>query len=206
MEAHDYPPQPLQGHPALIAGGLSGNGRATALELARQGAAVFAFGREKSDLYWTFTEAAATGVELEAIATGPADFERIEAAFSTAENTIGTPEVFVYHPQPPAAPAQWGETVRARLFDYIDCMYHALTRMKPGGRIAIVSVSEPEVRQIETESVLTGSLAALTALIEKEATRRGLEVRVIPSTASPDDTAASLLRWLRPQSLTQNAS
>ena len=132
---------------AVVTGGGSGIGRASALALAREGFAVVVAGRRKDALDETSTQASAMGTEITAVPTDVADprsvgslfsrvrelFGRIDLLFNNAG--VGVPNVTLEE----LSFEQWSDVIATNLTGAFLCTQQAFRLMQEqdpqGGRI-----------------------------------------------------------------------
>ncbi len=138
---------------ALVTGGGTGIGRATAIELARRGARVMVCGRRREPLEGV---AAEIGCELVVADLGEADGPA--AAVSACVEALGSIDVLVNNasivratPLAESSPGEWREVIDVCLRGAALCTTAAVPSMKAagGGRVVNVAsinaaVSEPE--------------------------------------------------------------
>jgi NAD(P)-dependent dehydrogenase (short-subunit alcohol dehydrogenase family) len=132
---------------ALVTGGGSGIGKASALALARAGYAVVIAGRRRESLDQTVKEGEATGARLLACVTDVSDPDAVKALFDTTKSTFGRLDVLFNNAGRGAAgvnleelsTAQWQEVVGVNLNGAFYCTQEAFKIMKDqdprGGRI-----------------------------------------------------------------------
>ena len=84
-----YRPDLFAGRTALVAGGSSGIGRATALLFARLGARVFIAGRSAEKIETVRAFAAGHGVTIDGFATNLREPENVDALFAAATAALG---------------------------------------------------------------------------------------------------------------------
>ena len=85
----------LQGQTALVTGGSSGLGRATALALAATGADVAVLARGSTDLEQTVAQVRAVGVRASAVSVDLADAREVQWAADTVRTELGDITVLV---------------------------------------------------------------------------------------------------------------
>ena len=85
----------LAGRRALVTGGGRGIGRAVALDLAREGAAVAAGARTRADVEAVAAEIARAGGRAEAVVVDVADPASVKAAFGAAREALGGIDILV---------------------------------------------------------------------------------------------------------------
>ena len=132
---------------AVVTGGGSGIGKASALALARADYAVVIAGRRRESLEQTVKEGEATGGRLHACVADVSDPDAVKALFAMTKNTFGRLDVLFNNAGRGApgvnledlSPAQWLEVVGVNLNGAFYCTQEAFRIMKDqdprGGRI-----------------------------------------------------------------------
>jgi NAD(P)-dependent dehydrogenase (short-subunit alcohol dehydrogenase family) len=132
---------------AIVTGGGSGIGRATALALAAEGYSVVVAGRHKFALDATAAEGAAAGARMLAVPADVSDRSSVSALFVTTQDTFGRLDLLfnnagVGAPQIPLEDLtyeQWMSVVATNLSGVFLCTQEAIKLMKSqqprGGRI-----------------------------------------------------------------------
>jgi NAD(P)-dependent dehydrogenase (short-subunit alcohol dehydrogenase family) len=141
--------RPFEGKVALVTGGGSGIGRATALKLARQGAAVMVadIHRAHADLVVAAIEG--IGGRARSITVDVADPTRVEAMVAAIEEEFGRLDVAVnnagtagtYKPLIDQSLDDWQRTLAVNLTGTFLCMQAEIPAMLDVGRGAIVNVA-----------------------------------------------------------------
>jgi NAD(P)-dependent dehydrogenase (short-subunit alcohol dehydrogenase family) len=132
---------------ALVTGGGSGIGRASALALARNGFSVVVTGRRQDALDTTVRDGQAAGGDLRAVVADLSDPTQVERLFADVRQTFGRLDVLFNNAGRGApginledlTPAQWLEVVGVNLNATFYCTQQAFKLMKDqtprGGRI-----------------------------------------------------------------------
>ena len=132
---------------ALVTGGGSGIGRASALALARNGFSVVVTGRRQDALDTTVRDGQAAGGDLRAVVADVSDPTQVERVFADVRQTFGRLDVLFNNAGRGApginledlTPAQWLEVVGVNLNATFYCTQQAFKLMKDqtprGGRI-----------------------------------------------------------------------
>jgi NAD(P)-dependent dehydrogenase (short-subunit alcohol dehydrogenase family) len=165
---------------AIITGGGSGIGRATALSLARRGYALVLAGRRLDPLNAVADEARAIGAEVLAHGADVTEESEVSSLFEAATIRFGRVDLLVNNagagpPQGPLeelAPAAWRRVIEVNLTGAFLCLQAAFRVMKAqtpqGGRIVNVgSVSAHAPRP--NSAPYTASKHALTGLTKSAA-------------------------------------
>ncbi|MCJ8518652.1 NAD(P)-dependent dehydrogenase (short-subunit alcohol dehydrogenase family) [Pseudorhizobium tarimense] len=139
----------LQARVALVTGGGSGIGKATAITFAREGAKVAILGRTKSELDKTVAEIEAEGGSAVALEADVADEDAMRAAIAKLIETYGRLDVVVanagvngvWAPIDDLSPDEWDKTIRINLRGTYLTLHPTVPHMKEhgGGSIIIVS-------------------------------------------------------------------
>jgi NAD(P)-dependent dehydrogenase (short-subunit alcohol dehydrogenase family) len=146
---------PLHGKVALITGGSSGIGRATALRLASFGARVAVAARTVAALKETVHEAEALGVEALAVPTDVTDVEQCRRAVETTAAHFGRLDVLV---------CSAGVSMRGLLADAEPAALEQVMRVNFFGTLYPTYFAIPHVKQSR------GSLVAISSLTGKRGT------------------------------------
>ena len=169
----------LKGKVAVVTGGTEGIGRATALKLAEEGAAVAICARRKELLDRVAGEVARTGAQILAVAADmskPADIERLMKAVI---DRFGRIDILVNNAGTSSRgrflevdDAKWTEDLELKVFGAIRCSRLAIPHMKKqgGGRIINITISsakQPGAESMPT-SVSRAAGLAITKALSKE--------------------------------------
>lgn len=139
----------LSGKNAIVTGGSRGVGRATAILLARAGAAVgIAYRSRKQEALEVVDACRAQGVEAWAQAGDLTDRAQVEALFARGDDEFDGLDIFVgnHGIWPPTdealaemSDARWHETMEANLHSMFYACRAAAGRLRDDGRIVIVT-------------------------------------------------------------------
>ena len=140
---------PLSGRVALVTGAASGIGRATALALARSGAAVVVADLDEAGGIATVEQAEDTGRTARFVACDVSVEDEVEAAVRTATETFGQLDVLVNNagiegpvlPVHAQAPSDWRRVFDVNVHGTFYALRHALPLMVAAERGVIVNVA-----------------------------------------------------------------
>lgn len=141
-------PSSDQGRPVAVVTGASGGvGRATALQLARQGFDVALLARGEAGLAGAAKDVEGAGGRALAVPTDVADFDQVEQAAAEVEEKLGPIEVWVndamttvFAPVGEVEPADFKRAVEVTFLGQVWGTMAALKRMRPRDRGTIVNV------------------------------------------------------------------
>jgi len=181
-------PPTLAGKTALISGGTTGIGRATALLLASRGAEVLIFGRHPRELSDALAEAekAAPGKVsgLTADQAEAADVVRVFGEFQRRHerldflinNAAFAPDSLEKEPD-----AGIDYAIRANLTGYLLCTRHALKLLGAGGHIVNIGSISAEKRGAEGEiyTATKSGVRGFSESLRKTCAERGIRVSLI---------------------------
>jgi 2-hydroxycyclohexanecarboxyl-CoA dehydrogenase len=175
------PAMRLEGRKALVTGGASGIGAATAARLAAEGAEVWV-----GDLNLEGAEKVAVDIAGHAIALDVTDLESARAAvegvgtLDILVNNAGLDEFgfFTY-----TSPEQWRKVIDVNLFGVFNCTHAALPNMQAAGYGRIVSISS-EAGRVGSKgsavySAAKGGIVAFMKAIARENARYGITANSI---------------------------
>ncbi len=187
----------LEGSNAIIMGGTTGVGRATARLLARQGCRVFICGRDRTHLADALREVREDGGVAEGMSIDVGEPEGVPRFFEGAEAFLGAPDFVILT----AGVGSKGEladmtheecreVVAINLVSYLTGSLEAIRRMRGrGGHLVMTGSLSAEVFDtrasvyVATKSGLRGFAASL----RKEANPLGIKVSLLePGTISSD--------------------
>jgi NAD(P)-dependent dehydrogenase (short-subunit alcohol dehydrogenase family) len=138
----------LAGRAALVTGGGRGIGRAVALDLAAQGAAVALAARTRAEVEAVAAEVTAAGGRAAALTMDVADPESVRAGFVRAREAVGGLDVLVMAAGiAPTAPlarttdAVWRQVLETNLSGSFYCLREALPEMTSRGWGRVVAVA-----------------------------------------------------------------
>ncbi len=185
---------------ALVTGASSGIGRATALRLAQEGAAVALVALPGDDLEAAAAECRASGSAALAIAAGVGDPRQVAAAFDAAETLGAVSAVFSNAGISVVGPAislhddDWLRQLRVNLSGSFFVVREAARRMLPAGDGAIVTTGS-ELGLLGQQGYVgytatKGGVLAMTRALAAELAPHGIRVNSI----SPGTTDTPMLR------------
>jgi NAD(P)-dependent dehydrogenase (short-subunit alcohol dehydrogenase family) len=170
----------LENHVALITGGGSGIGRATALRFAAEGAAVALFDRHADAAERVAGEIAGTGGRAVAVAGDVTDLAALEAATAEAAGSLGLVSILVANAAISEGDdpleideATWDRTVDVVLKGVFLSAKAVLPGMLAAGRGAIVTVSSVNGQTGIGEEPYSAAKAGVINLTKNLATRYG---------------------------------
>jgi 3-oxoacyl-[acyl-carrier protein] reductase len=142
----------LEGKAAIVTGGGTGVGRATALELARRGCSVLVnYSRSREDAERTAAEVAALGVRGLAVQADVSDDDACRRLAETASrefgrldvlvNNAGTTEFIPHHELDRLTPEAWTRILGVNLIGPFQCARAVRAAMEASGGGAIVMTS-----------------------------------------------------------------
>jgi NAD(P)-dependent dehydrogenase (short-subunit alcohol dehydrogenase family) len=146
---------PLTGKVALVTGGSSGIGRATALRLASYGARIAVAARTVAALQEVVREAETLGVEALAVPTDVTDVEQCRRAVETTVTHFGRLDVLV---------CSAGVSMRGMFVDAEPAAFEQIMRVNFFGTLYPTYFAVPHVKRTR------GSLVAISSLTGKRGT------------------------------------
>ena len=191
----------LVGRAAVVTGGSSGIGRASALRLAERGASVVVVGRDRPRLDATVRQIERGGGVARAVVAEAQDGPAVRDLMAQTEEWFGSLDVLVANAGtagPPMALADYpdevfDEVVAVNLRGTFLALKHALPRMVARGRGSVVVVgSLSSVRGLPSSAAYTASKHAVVGLAQTAAVDYGAQgVRVNAILAGWVDTPLS---------------
>ena len=156
----------LQGKVAAVAAASKGLGKASALELAREGCAVAICAREESALHATAQEIAeATGARIVPVVADMTRAEDITRFIDTARTELGDPLILVTNAGGPPGgffdqfdDAAWERAVNLTLMSTVRLIRAALPGMRQAGWGRIVNITSISVKQPIDELLLSNAI------------------------------------------------
>jgi short-subunit dehydrogenase len=199
----NYTPENIQGKCAIVTGGTTGIGRATARLLAERGAKVLIFGRHQEELDEALQHIRAGGGEVSGIIADSSQVEDVLRVFQEADRQLGRVDILVNNAAVSAGSVlekelpeiQYGLMVN--IFGYMACTHEAIARMKAqgGGHIVNIGSMSADLREEEND-VYVATKAAIQAFsqsLRKLANPQGIKISLVepgliatPMTDSPD--------------------
>ena len=179
----------LEGRKALITGGSSGIGEATALAMAREGAAVALGARRKERMDETVSRIEADGGRAVAIEADIADESQAGSLVEGAAQELGGLDALVNNagvmllgPVEGADTEDWRRMVGVNVLGLLYCTHAALPIMREGGGGDVVNVSSTAGRIASfgaaVYNVTKWGVVALSEALRQEAVQSGSGVRV----------------------------
>ncbi len=148
--------QNIQGKIAYITGAGRGIGKATALELAREGVHVGLMARTESSLEEVAQEARAFGVKASVAAVDISDLSAVEAAVAKLENDLGPTDILInnagvgfYGSMLEADPDEWKKTFEVNVFG----TYHVTRTVLP----QLIEKNRGDILNISSSNGLKGT-------------------------------------------------
>ena len=186
MEDDPYRPVDLRGQRALIAGGTTGVGRATAALLAAQGCRVFICGRDAEALEKAISGIEREGGEISGVSTDLGEIEGVLKLFGAADAWLGGLDIAVLT----AGLGSHGElvtigheelraVVNVNLLSVIHCSREALLRMSgKGGQIVMTGSMSAEVfdKNAAVYTATKSGVRGFAGALRKEANPLGVRV------------------------------
>lgn len=139
----------LDGKVALVTGAGSGIGKATALKLAREGAAVMAMSRTREEVDATAAEIERAGGRARSAVADVTEDEAMRALVAETLGHFGRLDIVVanagingvWAPIEELAPAEWDQTIAVNLRGTYLTIHHTVPALETAGGGAIVVVS-----------------------------------------------------------------
>jgi len=181
----------LSGKRALVLAASSGLGRATALELAREGATVALCSRELARAQEAANEITSeTGATVHAFEADVADAASLEALFEQAVAALGGLDVLVNNAGGPppgnfqdVAESGWDRAYQLTLMSVVHSVQHALPHLKASGGGSILTLASSSVQQpipnLLLSNVFRPAIRALSKHLAVELAPDGIRVNVL---------------------------
>jgi NADP-dependent 3-hydroxy acid dehydrogenase YdfG len=182
--------QALEGRTAAITGASSGIGEATALELARAGAAV-AVGARRRDRLESLVErieseggkAIAVEVDVSNEAQSRAFIETAQAELGSLSILVNNAGVMLLGPVEGASPEDWRRMVDVNVCGVLWCTHAALPLMREGGGGDIVNVSSVAGRRASAGAAVYNltkfGVTGFSEALRQEALHSNIRVSVV---------------------------
>ncbi len=202
----------LQERVIVITGAASGIGRATALRLGFEGAAVAIFDLNEAAAEEAAVEVRASGVRAMAICVDITDGEAVERGVAEIENELGPLDGLVNNAGwDEAAPfletdvELWRKIIDINLYGPLNVTKAVLSRMATRSRGRIVSIASDAGRVGSSGeavySACKGGMIAFTKSVARESARKGITLNVV----SPGPTDTPLFASVDPSGRLQKA-
>jgi NAD(P)-dependent dehydrogenase (short-subunit alcohol dehydrogenase family) len=179
----------LAGKNALVTGGTTGIGRATAIALVEAGCRVFICGRDESHLADALEEITRAGGDASGIAVDLADEGAAEQLFTAADEWLGTLDIAVLNAGigvhgklTDMSHASCRDVVCANLLGYISCAKEAIQWMSGNGGDIVMTGSMSAHVFDEEAAVYTATksgIAGFATSLRKEANPLGIRIGFI---------------------------
>lgn len=174
----------LDGKVALVTGAGSGIGKATALKLAREGAAVVVMSRTREEIDQTAAEIEKAGGKALAVTGDTTDDAGVKDLVAKAVETFGRLDIVVanagingvWAPIEKLTPDEWDQTITVNLKGTYLTLHHAVPELEKAGGGAIVVVSSINgTRTFSTPgaSAYSATKAAQLAMVQQLALELG---------------------------------
>jgi NADP-dependent 3-hydroxy acid dehydrogenase YdfG len=187
----EYAVENLNGKTAIITGGTTGIGRATALLLASEGVQVVLFGRHEKELNDTLNDFREQGMadRVHGLIADSSIKDDIQRVFAEADKIFERIGILINNAALPYQSVldgnyeDWRYVVDTNLLGYMACCREAIERMKKngGGHIVNVGSMSADVREkgssvyVATKSAIEGFSEAL----RKEVNEEGIKITLI---------------------------
>lgn len=192
----NYHPENIEGKAAIVTGGTTGIGRATARLLAERGARVLIFGRDENDLQEALSELQQCG-QIHGVKADQSRLEDVQRIFTEADAQLGGVDILINNAAISAGGVLESEQeeirygLEANVLGYMACTKEAISRMKAKGAGHIVCIGSLSADQREEENdVYVATKAAIQAFSEslrKGVNPLGIKVSLIePGRVSTD--------------------
>jgi NADP-dependent 3-hydroxy acid dehydrogenase YdfG len=180
----------LEGRTAAITGASSGIGEATALELARAGAAVAVGARRRDRLEALVERIESEGGKAIAVEVDVADEARSRAFIETAEAELGSLSILVNNagvmllgPVEGASADDWRRMVEVNVYGVLWCTHAALPLMRAAGGGDIVNVSSVAGRRANAGAAVYNltkfGVTGFSEALRQEALHSNIRVSVV---------------------------
>jgi NADP-dependent 3-hydroxy acid dehydrogenase YdfG len=183
-------PEALEGRTAAITGASSGIGEATALELARAGAAVAVGARRRDRLESLVDRIESEGGTGIAIDLDVGDEAQSRAFIETAQAELGSLSILVNNagvmllgPVDGASAEDWRRMVDVNVYGLLWCTHAALPLMRAAGRGDIVNISSTAGRRANAGAAVYNltkfGVTGFSEALRQEALHSNIRVSVV---------------------------
>ncbi|MBI3947835.1 MAG: SDR family oxidoreductase [Armatimonadetes bacterium] len=179
----------LEGKIALITGGTTGIGRATANLLAKKGVKVFIYGRDEQDLQDALHDLGETGGEYHGLNADQAYEDQVLHVFDETRRVFGDPDVLINNAALPAASilgTSYDDALyilRTNLLGYLMCIREAVKgmRAKGGGHIVNIGSMSAKVREAGSDIYVAtkAGIEGLSESLRKQLGKENIRVSLI---------------------------
>jgi NAD(P)-dependent dehydrogenase (short-subunit alcohol dehydrogenase family) len=178
----------LRGMTALVTGGTTGIGRATARALVESGVRVLIFGRNPADLDSALEALGGEGAGAYGMEADVSQVDEVRRVFEEADRRLGQLDILVNN----AALADEGieeasleridYIVRTNVVGYLACAQEAVSRMKGrGGSIVLIGSMSADLREPDGSTYVAtkGAVQAMAESLRKTVNEDGIRVTLI---------------------------
>jgi 3-oxoacyl-[acyl-carrier protein] reductase len=214
--------QSIKGKIAYITGSGRGIGKATALELAREGVHVGLIARTESALEQVAEEARSLGVKTSVAAADISDIEQVEKAVSTLNNELGPADILInnagigtYGKFLEIPPEDWKRTFEVNVFGTYHVTRAVLPHLIEKNRGNIINISSSSgLKGTANSTAYSGSKFAVQGMTEalmQEVRKHNIRVMTLnPSLVATDLTFGDKLdeadkeKYMQPEDLAEH--
>lgn len=173
---------------AIITGGTTGIGRATAILLARNGAEVIIFGRHQDKLDAALRDIKKISGRAEGMIADVSESSDIERVFGFADRAFGRLDILINNASLPAetimnySPKEIDYIVKTNILGYLLCSREAVNRMKNrGGHIINIGSLSAKYEEKGASLYVAGkaAVAGFSESLRKEANPLGIKVSLV---------------------------
>lgn len=179
----------LRNRTALISGGTTGLGRATALLLAREGVMVYVFGRRQETLNQTLEAIHQAGGIAYGLTADVSVYSEVERVFQEVDRQFGHLDILVNNAAVPAnnifntPPEDWEKVFTVNVLGYLNCSKLAVERMRTQQSGHILNIGSLCTRVVDNGSDLymasKSAVMGFTDSLRKEVASDGIKVTLL---------------------------
>ncbi|OIU71824.1 3-ketoacyl-ACP reductase [Rossellomorea aquimaris] len=214
--------QTIQGKIAYITGAGRGIGKATALELAREGVHVGLIARTESALKQVAEEARSLGVKASVAAADISDIDQVEKAVESLQNELGSADILInnagigtYGNFLEISPEDWKRTFEVNVFGTYYVTRAVLPQLIDKNRGDIINISSSSgLKGTAGSTAYSGSKFAVQGMTEalmQEVRKHNIRVMTLnPSLVATDLTFGDELdeadteKYMQPEDLAEH--
>ncbi|OXS56103.1 3-oxoacyl-[acyl-carrier protein] reductase [Bacillus sp. V-88] len=214
--------QSIKGKTAYITGAARGIGKATALELAREGVDVGLIARTESTLAKVAEEARSLGVKASVAVADISDMEQVDTAVSKLKTDLGPADILInnagigtYGPFLEIDPEEWKRTFEVNVFGTYYVTRAVLPQLIEKNRGDIINISSSSgLKGTEGSTAYSGSKFAVQGMTEalmQEVRKHNIRVMTLnPSLVATDLTFGDKLeeadkeKYMQPEDLAEH--